>query len=269
MKVLITRSEKQSGEFAKQLENSGVETVFFPTIAITPPLSWKETDSKIKQIENYTDIIFSSANGVHYFLNRLKKIRSIDRIKAENIYTIGLKAKKEIEKFNLNVPAIPSSGNSAAMATEILSSPGKEERKFLFPHGNLEFKYLVRSLSKEKLIIDHCTVYRNTIPHYTGQQVNKVQEMLLKGTIDIITFFSPSAINNFIKIFRNLSLFSKVKIAVIGNTTRSACLKHGLIVDICPSPGNNKLSAGLLAKLIVAHNIGIILLSVICFPILY
>ncbi len=72
-KILITRAREQSGEFATLLKKTGAEVIEFPTIEIVPPLRWKELDQAIDQLKSYDWIIFTSANGVHFFWQRLKE----------------------------------------------------------------------------------------------------------------------------------------------------------------------------------------------------
>ena len=70
-KILITRARDQSSEFSTRLRNLGAEVIEFPTIEILPPRSWKGLDRAIDQLKSFDWIIFTSANGVNFFLQRL------------------------------------------------------------------------------------------------------------------------------------------------------------------------------------------------------
>jgi len=78
--VVITRPEKQADDLAKLLMNKGANPIHFPTIKIVPPPSWRELDAAIKNLENYDWLIFTSANGVAYFFERLFAKRRISAI---------------------------------------------------------------------------------------------------------------------------------------------------------------------------------------------
>jgi uroporphyrinogen-III synthase len=74
MKVLITRDKAQALGFAREIEKYGFIPVFFPTIEITEPDSWDDVDEKINRIDEYTDLVFTSANAVRFFFERFKNI---------------------------------------------------------------------------------------------------------------------------------------------------------------------------------------------------
>ena len=72
-RILITRAREQSGDFATQLRKLGAEVIELPTIEIVPPISWERLDQAINQLKSYDWIIFTSANGVNFFWQRLQE----------------------------------------------------------------------------------------------------------------------------------------------------------------------------------------------------
>ncbi|MBI3398229.1 MAG: uroporphyrinogen-III C-methyltransferase, partial [Deltaproteobacteria bacterium] len=85
-KIIVTRSREQASDFSVLLEKYGAEPIEFPTIETVPPKDWKEVDRAIKRLStphpalsrkgrgNYYDwAVFTSVNGVKYFVDRLKK----------------------------------------------------------------------------------------------------------------------------------------------------------------------------------------------------
>ena len=101
MKVLITRAKSQATEFAQYLESYGFTCVFFPTIEIVEPDSWEEVDEKIKQIDKYTDIIFTSTNAVKFFFDRFTKFHALENLRGKRFHADGTKTKEEIEKYGI------------------------------------------------------------------------------------------------------------------------------------------------------------------------
>ncbi|MDD4092147.1 MAG: uroporphyrinogen-III C-methyltransferase, partial [Smithellaceae bacterium] len=71
--VVITRPERQADDLAKLLAVEGARPIAFPTIAIEPPSDWSELDAALNELESYQWIIFTSANGVHFFFERLRQ----------------------------------------------------------------------------------------------------------------------------------------------------------------------------------------------------
>ncbi len=71
-RVVVTRSRDQASVFAEMLIDRGATTIEFPTIDVVPPATWAELDQAIDAIESYQWVIFTSANAVRFFLERLR-----------------------------------------------------------------------------------------------------------------------------------------------------------------------------------------------------
>lgn len=70
--VLATRPEYQADELADRLADLGARVLLQPAIAIGEPLDWKPVDDAIGRVADFDWLVFSSANGVHSFLARLR-----------------------------------------------------------------------------------------------------------------------------------------------------------------------------------------------------
>ncbi len=250
MKVLITRAKSQAKEFAEHLTRSGFVPVFFPTIEITEPDSWDEVDEKIKRIDFYTDLIFTSANGVKFFFDRFLKFSSIEILKGKNFHAVGVKTRNEIEKYGLTVNELPEKSDKEGLLQKILSEKNSG-RKFLFPRGNLADENLINFLRDSGFEVDDVIVYKTIKPDVSEEAKEEVKQMIESGEIKVITFFSPSSVRNFFEIFGNVK-FNGQKIAVIGDTTLKECEKFGLEVNINPMKYNPKPDAKFLAELIAS-----------------
>ncbi len=247
MKVLITRARSQASEFAKYLAEFGFVPVFFPTIEITEPDSWDEVDAKIRKIDVYTDLIFTSANGVKFFFDRFLKFFPIEILKEKKFHAVGVKTKKEIERYGLTVNELPEKSDKEGLIEKILIDKNLG-RKFLFPRGNLADESFIKVL-RDFFEIDDVIVYKTIKPEVSDEMKEEVRKMIENGEIRVITFFSPSSVRNFFEIFRSVK-FNGQKIAVIGDTTLKECERFGLAVDINPMKYNPKPDARFLAELI-------------------
>ena len=70
--VVVTRAAPQAEAFVTALENYGATVISCPTIEIAEPESYERLDEAIDHLYGYDWIIFTSANGVEYFLRRLQ-----------------------------------------------------------------------------------------------------------------------------------------------------------------------------------------------------
>src|SRR5258708_16343816 len=100
---------------AEPLEELGAEVLPLPVIEIRPPLDPGPLDRAIARLETYDWIIFTSANGVQGFLDRLdasgRDLRSLQkkdlRALRAKLCAIGPGTRAAIEALHLKVDRIP------------------------------------------------------------------------------------------------------------------------------------------------------------------
>jgi uroporphyrinogen III methyltransferase/synthase len=235
---LVTR-EHATG-FAT-LEDLGAEILEFPTIEIVPPSSYTELDAAIEKISTYTWLIFTSGNGVRYFLDRYLGLdRDIRDLKGIKICAIGTKTAAEIKRYGMKVDLIPDEFRAEGLIETFARGFDQRSRgntllgmKFLLPRAEVAreiFPERVRELGGE---IDVPVAYRAIRPELHGKRLKR---FLQEGRITIATFSSAATFTNFIEIIGSeaYALLKDVIIAVIGPVTAKAVEKAGLKVAIMP-----------------------------------
>ena len=237
-KILITRDKDSDDELSRLLNEAGAEIIFFPTIKISDIEDHNELDRIFAGIDKYDGIFFTSANAVKYFFARAKMLNVVFGGK---IYSVGEKTKQKIESYgfsNIYIPAVFS-------AEELMRSLSPNELKgksFLFPRGNLSMEKLQNGISKYA-DVDEVIVYNNGLP--SDEEPGNKEEicsMLMDGSINCVTYFSPSSIKNFILLFPGFRQ-NDIKIAVIGKTTLQQATEFGLNVDIVPEESTSRSMA--------------------------
>ncbi|HCC69460.1 MAG TPA: HemD protein, partial [Nitrospiraceae bacterium] len=235
-RILITRKHSEGFE---PLEELGADIIEFPTIEIVPPKDWNELDKAIDRIEAYDWLIFTSANGVTYFLKRFfEKAKDIRDLKGIKICAIGTKTEAVVKRYGMKVDLIPESFSAEGLiklVQEFESSKvqGLKGLKFLLPRAEVAreiFPQKIRELGGE---IDVVTAYRTIRPEKRGKRLKR---FLREGKITAATFTSAATFNNFMDIFgeKAKELLHGATIAVIGPVTKKAVEKAGLSVDIMP-----------------------------------
>jgi uroporphyrinogen III methyltransferase/synthase len=241
-RILITREYTKDYE---PLEDLGAEIFEFPTIEIAPPENYRELDAAIEKIEKYNWIIFTSANGFKYFIQRLldsgKDIRDLKGIK---ICAIGTKTAEKIKNYGIKVDLVPEEFNAEGLIkalSEIQQANGKrlEGIKILLPRAEVAreiFPQKVRELGGE---IDTPAAYRAIKPEKHGKRLKR---FLKEGRISVATFTSAATFNNFVDIMGEdaINVLKDVTIAVIGPVTAKAIEKAGLKVSIMPKEATIK-----------------------------
>jgi uroporphyrinogen III methyltransferase/synthase len=71
----------------------------------------------------------------------------------------------------------------------------------------------------------------------SGRDGKELEQLIEEGKVEVITFTSPSTVNNFMTIMgEGLNLPENIRIACIGPVTEKAAQKAGLRVDIVQGP---------------------------------
>ena len=238
-RVLVTREHSAGFE---PLADMGAEIIEFRTIEIVPPDDWTEMDRAIEKIDSYTWLIFTSANGVKFFFQRLMdKDKDIRELKGVKICAVGTKTASAIKSHGLKVDLVPDKFNAEGLieAFSLQKTTGANGStplngiKILLPRAETArevFPEKVRELGGE---IDVFTAYKTIKPEVHGKRLKR---FLKEGRISIATFTSAATFNNYMEIMGEdaLDLLKDVIIAVIGPVTAKAVEKAGLTVHIMP-----------------------------------
>ncbi|MED0958449.1 uroporphyrinogen-III synthase [Bacillus paramycoides] len=211
--VLITRAQHQAKQMSVAVkERSGIP-LEIPLLRMEGT-SQQQIQRAARQLHSYDWVIFTSKNGVTFFLDGLRKKIPL----AIKIAAVGVKTKLELEKRGYEVHFIPSSFVAEAFAEEFVEELSGNER-ILFPKGNLARDVIPVKLREFGVFLDELIVYG------TKANVGKKQELItaLKlGKVNIITFTSPSTVDSFVHLLEGTNWrewTKKCTIACIGPIT--------------------------------------------------
>ncbi|MGD0278063.1 MAG: uroporphyrinogen-III C-methyltransferase [Smithella sp.] len=228
--IVITRPERQADDLAQLLIKEGANPIHFPTIKIVPPPDWRDLDNAIKKLEDYDWLIFTSANGVSFFFERLlAKAKDIRDLKGIKICCIGPATAEQIENRGIKVDLVPEKFISEGIL-ESFSGTNLRGKKILIARAAKARDVLPEGLKKLGAIVDVVTAY---VTVNSGKKKNDLEALIKENQVDVITFTSSSTVSNFVKIAgRNFSMLKGVKIACIGPVTAKTARDAGLSIDI-------------------------------------
>lgn len=110
--VLVTRPREQAAELRSLLEERGAAVLVQPSIAILPPETWGDVDDALQNVErrNFDWVLFSSANGVRFFFERVDANRRA-RFFADartSVAAVGPGTAAALNDFGVAVDVIPT-----------------------------------------------------------------------------------------------------------------------------------------------------------------
>jgi uroporphyrinogen-III synthase len=231
--ILITRDKQQSFSFIEQVEALAGKCLVFPTINISAPKDWSECDRHLQKIHDYDWIIFSSANAVRYFLERFKA-SSVAKYNG-HVAAVGQYTLLELEKSGWHVELIPNV-YSAQGLFESFKNIDIKHKHILIPSSNLTREALESGLVNMGARVQKIIIYQTLCA--SDENSDEIRIAIANKSIDVILFFSPSAVKCFIDIFgRSIVQVinqNQVAIGAIGTTTQHAIQNTGLVCHIQP-----------------------------------
>jgi uroporphyrinogen III methyltransferase/synthase len=117
-------------------------------------------------------------------------------------------------------------------------------KRFLFPKGNLAGDAVTFALQERNAVVDEVIVYETVLA--SSVEAKTIERKLGEKGIDVITFFSPSSITNFLAMIP-LELINDRIVAVIGSTTAASARNLSVPVHIV---AEHATSANLVASIV-------------------
>ena len=227
-KILNTRARAQASTLTKKLESLGAEVIEFPTIKITAPTdNFNGLDAAVKNLRGYDWIIFTSANGVEKFFERLKKFKLDARAFCNSkVAAIGTSTAEKLSKFGIIADVIPKEFRAESLIDAL-----KDEvagKNILIARAEVARDVLPRELEKFGAKVTVAAAYKTVSDN---ENIDAVKTQLDNGEIDFVTFTSSSTVENFVKAFGVESL-KNIKTAAIGPITAQKLKNFGVDVAI-------------------------------------
>jgi uroporphyrinogen III methyltransferase/synthase len=221
---VVTRARGQAGDLSARLRSLGAEAIEFPTIEIRPPADWTPLDNAIENLAAYDWLIFTSANGVRYFVERLDRSSADLRSLRARICTIGPATRRAVESLHLKVDLMPEEyvAESLLRAFEPHEIAGK---RMLLPRAAVARDLVPAELTRRGARVDVVEAYRTVIPEDAAARARAIFSSGRKP--DWITFTSSSTVKNFLDA-AGRDVLNGVRIASIGPVTSATIRKHGL-----------------------------------------
>ncbi|HYC60210.1 MAG TPA: uroporphyrinogen-III C-methyltransferase [Thermoanaerobaculia bacterium] len=222
-RIVVTRAREQASEMKRMLEESGAQVLQFPTIEIAPPESFDSLDRAID--ERYDWLVFTSANGVASFFERLfAKGKDVRALAGTKIAAVGQSTAADLRARGIAPDVVPE----RFISTELLPLLAEDQHGIRTAVIRAEEgrDELISELRRRGGEVDLAVAYRTVAPDFDPAELT---------SIDVVTFTSASTVANF---FSKLSgddrsrILATAKLASIGETTSAAIRRHGREPDI-------------------------------------
>jgi uroporphyrinogen III methyltransferase/synthase len=219
-RIVVTRAQGQADSLSARLAALGAGVIELPTIEIRQPSDSGPIERAIANLPTYDWLIFTSANGVKAFIDRLPDLRAL----RGKICAIGPATRAAIEALHLRVDLMGAEYVAeslvAAFATQTL-----EGKRILLPRAAVARDLVPVELAKRGAQVDVVEAYRTVPPDNLPANI---REAFVRKP-DAITFTSSSTVKNFAAAASTATL-ADVHIVSIGPVTSQTARDRGLMV---------------------------------------
>jgi uroporphyrinogen III methyltransferase/synthase len=119
-RVLVTRPRRQAGDLVHRLEELGAVAYVQPAVDIREPHDWSPVDSALARLTEFQWLVFTSANGVHAFVQRLRQQgRDLRALGHLQLAVIGPGTADALRHYHLEPDVVPSEFRSEYLAAAL------------------------------------------------------------------------------------------------------------------------------------------------------
>jgi|YelNatPaOPRAMG01_1025707.scaffolds.fasta_scaffold04869_8 uroporphyrinogen III methyltransferase/synthase len=226
-RILITRPQDQAGELSRRLSAEGAIPVIFPTIRIAPPLDYEPLERAIHDLRRFDWVIFTSANGVDAFWERLSAAGlDASALAGVKVASIGPATRASLAKRGVQASFTPP----RYVAEEIAAGIGDVRgRAILLPRAHIARPALAQELRRKGATVTEVVAYRTL----TAEPAPEALVELERG-LDAVVFTSSSTVTGLFEILgpRAQNILKDAVIACIGPITAQTARERNLRVSI-------------------------------------
>jgi uroporphyrinogen III methyltransferase/synthase len=186
-RVIVTRPRHQAGDMVRQLELLGAAVSLLPTVQIAELEDWQALDATLAHLSTFHWVVFTSSNGVHAFLRRLRQVGlDLRALGSLHLAAIGPATADALRAYHLEPDLIPEVYRSEELA-EALRQRVRGQR-VLLARADRGREYLLEQLAPL------CEVQQVAVYHQRdGREGNReILEQIARGEVDYITLTSSN-----------------------------------------------------------------------------
>ncbi len=223
LRVLVTRTREQGGRLASALREQGAEPVECPLLETVPPADWGPLDRAIAHLASYRWAVFTSANGVASFCERLA-LAGLDgrALAGVRLAAIGPATAEALAGRGLRADLVPGEYVAEALAQGMGDVAGA---RVLLARADIARPALAASLRAGGAFVEEVIAYRTLPPQGLRERLQEA----LPGC-DVVTFTSSSTVRHLVEALGpgGLGAIEHAAVACIGPITSQTAVELGL-----------------------------------------
>jgi uroporphyrinogen III methyltransferase/synthase len=238
-RIVVTRPREQAAELIELIESMGAEAIEAPMIRIEPPEDYAPLDAACLEVAGFDFIVFSSANAVDSFMERLlASPLDLRALKGVKLCAVGPATAERLTRHGLKIDVTPAEFRAEALVHAISEAGSMRGLRILLPHADIGREIVADELRKQGADVTEVVAYRTVVSDPEREGEPDIYRMLLERRIDVVTFTSASAVRNFVQALgpeQAVDLLRTTIVASIGPVTAEAAAQCQIQTTIMPS----------------------------------
>ena len=197
LKIMVTRPNEQAASLRRPLAELGAEVLVQPAIQISPPDDWGPVDAVIERLEEFDWLVFSSSNGVRFFLERLiTRQGDVRALGPARLAAVGPGTAAELVKYRLRAAVQPDEFRAESLAQALL--PVAAGSRILLLRASRGREVLADELRRGRADVTQVIVYSS---RDVATPDKNVAQRLQDGQVDWTTVTSSAIARSLASMF--------------------------------------------------------------------
>ena len=226
-RIVVTRAKGQAEALSARLRALGADVVELPAIEIRPAADPAPLYQSIASLACYDWLIFTSANGVRFFMESLDRSTTDLRALRARICAIGPATRAAVEALHLKVDLMGKEYVAESLV-EAFAAHELAGKRVLLPRAAVARDLVPKELSRRGARVDVVEAYQTVVPEEMAVRARTIFSGSQKP--HAITFTSSSTVQNFLAA-AGIEAVAGVRVATIGPVTSNTARGLGLRVD--------------------------------------
>ncbi|GAC1467310.1 MAG: uroporphyrinogen-III C-methyltransferase [Isosphaeraceae bacterium] len=229
-RIVLTRPAGDADRSAACLEAMGAEVLVAPTVTIGPTSDLAGLDDAIDRLAHFDWLVFTSTNGVRYFLERLEtRGRDLRALGHLQLAAIGSTTAEALARYHLKADLVPDEFRSEALASALAQRAAG--CRILLARAD-RGRTILQDELRHMAHVEQVAVYTNADAEALP---STVLERIVQGSVDWITLTSPAITERLHALLpeeAHAQIGARVRLASLSPVTSAAARRLGWPVAV-------------------------------------
>jgi uroporphyrinogen III methyltransferase/synthase len=219
--IVVTRPIDQAGVLMDRFAELGAEVLLQPAIEISDPPDFDELDESINQLNRFDWVVFSSANGVHRFMDRLlSRSGDLRCFSRGRLACIGPGTAEALDSYHLRADLLPGQYRAESLAEALVGEAAG--KRFLLVRASRGREVLAQQITAAGGEVQQVIAYTSGD---TKQVDEAIRTRLGHGEIDWMTVTSSAIARSLVQLFGED--LGRTRLVAISPLTSGVLREHG------------------------------------------